>query len=105
MKLGIDPKVDYAFKKLFGTEENAALLIDLLHAVVEPSRGITALEYVGTESEKRSPDDKQVIGDVRVRDQGYRQFHLEMQWYAPWHFVKRALFYWAKFHSAACSKK
>ena len=30
---------------------------------------------------------------------GYRQFHLEMQWYAPWHFVKRALFYWAKFHS------
>ena len=37
---GIDPKVDIVFKRLFGTEPNADLLIDLLNAVLAfpPSR-------------------------------------------------------------------
>jgi hypothetical protein len=33
MPLGIDPKVDYAFKKLFGSQENKPILIDFLQAV------------------------------------------------------------------------
>jgi hypothetical protein len=34
---GIDPKVDYAFKKVFGSEANIALLRSLLEAVLKPS--------------------------------------------------------------------
>ena len=34
MKPGIDPKVDYAFKKVFGSESNTDLLTDLLEAVL-----------------------------------------------------------------------
>src|SRR5262245_53011939 len=98
MKLGIDPKVDVAFRKVFGSEDNALLLIDLLHAVVRPARPFTGLELVLPQSEKAAPDDKLAIGDVRARDQGNRQFHLEMQWQVPWFFPKRALFYWARFH-------
>jgi predicted transposase/invertase (TIGR01784 family) len=45
-----------------------------------------------------SPEDKQVVGDIRARDQGGRQFHLEMQLGGTPFFPKRALFYWAKFH-------
>jgi hypothetical protein len=37
MILGIDPKVDYAFKRLFGREQNVALLISLLNAVLQPT--------------------------------------------------------------------
>lgn len=32
---GIDPKVDYAFKRLFGVERNRHLLIDLIDAVLD----------------------------------------------------------------------
>jgi predicted transposase/invertase (TIGR01784 family) len=98
MRLGIDPKVDYAFKKLFGSEANALLLIDLLLAVIRPARAITGLHILQPHSEKASPADKQVIGDIRARDQGRRQFHLEMQWEVTPFFPKRAVFYWAKFH-------
>jgi predicted transposase/invertase (TIGR01784 family) len=97
MRLGYDPKVDYAFKKVFG-EANAPVLIDLLHAVVLPARLITGLHYLPPHSEKVSPEDKQVVGDIRARDQGGRQFHLEMQLEVPRFFPKRALFSWAKFH-------
>jgi predicted transposase/invertase (TIGR01784 family) len=100
MGLGIDPKVDYAFKKLFGSEANAPLLIDLLHAVLLPSPGrlITGVEILDPHSERQAPDDKLTVGDVRARDQGNRQFHLEMQWQTPWFFPKRVLFGWSKFH-------
>ena len=33
---GIDPKVDYAFKKLFAIQANVPLLLDLLNAVLKP---------------------------------------------------------------------
>jgi predicted transposase/invertase (TIGR01784 family) len=98
MRLGIDPKVDIAFKMVFGSEEEAPVLIDLLHAVVQPTRPITGLEIAPAHSAKDTPLDKLAIGDVRARDQGNRQFHVEMQWQAAWFFPKRLLYYWAKFH-------
>ena len=39
MRPGIDPKVDYAFKRTFGVEQNKDVLIDLLHAVLDPPLG------------------------------------------------------------------
>jgi PD-(D/E)XK nuclease family transposase len=33
---GLDPKVDYAFKKVFGSEANTPILLDLLDAVLKP---------------------------------------------------------------------
>jgi predicted transposase/invertase (TIGR01784 family) len=99
MRLGVDPKIDYPFRKVFGSDLNAALLIHLLHAVLEPTPPITAVEIALPQSDKGTALDKQVVADIRARDQGTRHFHVEMQWQAPWHFPKRALFYWATFHS------
>jgi predicted transposase/invertase (TIGR01784 family) len=98
MRLGYDPKVDYAFKKLFGNEENVSLLISLLNAVVPSPRPVTAIQIVLPQTDKASPEEKLVVADVKARDQGNRQFHLEMQWQVPWFFSKRMLFYWSKFH-------
>ena len=98
MALGIDPKVDIVFKKLFGSEDNAFLLIDLLSAVVHPTRPITGLEIIQGQTEMGSPLDKLAIGDIRARDQGNRQFHVEMQRQVAWYFPKRLLYYWARFH-------
>jgi len=33
MGTGIDPREDYVFKRVFGDEDNALLLVDLLNAV------------------------------------------------------------------------
>jgi hypothetical protein len=69
MILGIDPKVDYAFKKLFGSEGNTDLRIDLLHAVLQPPPGrlITAVELLNPFSERETLDDKLSILDVKAR--------------------------------------
>jgi predicted transposase/invertase (TIGR01784 family) len=98
MRLGVDPKVDYAFKKLFGNEDTASLLINILNAVILSTRPVTAIQIVLPHTDKSSPADKLVIADVKARDQGNRQFHLEMQWQVPWFFPKRMLFYWGRFH-------
>lgn len=39
MKIEIDPKVDYAFKHVFGREESIRALISLADAVIEPVAG------------------------------------------------------------------
>ena len=44
MQLNIDLTVDYAFKKVFGDDLNAPVLINLLHAVVQPTQLITGME-------------------------------------------------------------
>ena len=68
MGLGIDPKVDVAFKKVFGSEDNALLLIDLLRALIHPPGSITGVEFLSTHSRKDALLDKQAVGDVRVRE-------------------------------------
>ncbi len=98
MKSGIDPCVDYVFKKLYGSEDTALLLVSLLNAVVGPTRPVTGVQIVLPQTDKAFAEDKLAIGDVKARDQGNRQFQLEMQWQVPWFFPKRVLFYWGKFH-------
>jgi hypothetical protein len=39
MILNIDPKVDFAFKHLFGKESTRTILIDLLNQVLSPGPG------------------------------------------------------------------
>ena len=98
MRLGIDPKLDIAFKKVFGREEDTSLLIGLLHAVLQLCKPITRLDVVVPNTDPESAEDKQAIGDIKARDQGNRQFHLEMQLQVPWFFPKRILYYWGKYH-------
>lgn len=63
---GIDPKVDYVFKKLFGTASSAPLLMSILDAILQPppDQRIVSLEITDPFSEKETPDDKLSIVDV-----------------------------------------
>ena len=78
---GIDPKVDIVFKRLFGTEANADLLIDLLNAVLAfpPAGVVTAVEILNPFHDKEALDDKLSILDIKARDAAGRQFNVEMQ--------------------------
>ncbi len=86
MKTGIHPCVDYVFKKLYGSEDIALLLVSLLNAILGLSRPVTGVQIVLPQTDKAFAEDKLAIGDIKARDQGNRQFHLEMQWQVPWFF-------------------
>ena len=58
MPLGIDPTVDYAFKRLFADPANKDLLIHLLNAVLDPSPPIVDVEILNPFNEKDYADDK-----------------------------------------------
>jgi predicted transposase/invertase (TIGR01784 family) len=102
MIVGIDPKVDYAFKILFGREQNIALLIHLLNATLErePGEQVTELELQNPFQDKDFLDDKLAILDIKARDQSGRQFNVEMQMLGLGAFRPRVLYYWATLHSS-----
>jgi predicted transposase/invertase (TIGR01784 family) len=106
MATGIDPKVDYVFKRLFGEEDNALLLVDLLNAVLgfpagRVVSGVTLLNpFVASDYE----EGKVPILDIRARDDPGRQFLLEMQQFVHAGFAKRLLYYWSGGHASQLLK-
>src|SRR5437762_10728287 len=100
MLLGIDPKVDYAFKHLFGRESTRPLLIDVIDQVLSPAAGhrILDLELLNPFNPKEAFDDKLSILDIKARDESGRQFNVEMQMLAFPGYEKRVLYYWSKLY-------
>jgi predicted transposase/invertase (TIGR01784 family) len=100
MQLGIDPKVDYAFKHLFGRDATRPLLIDVLDSVLDPAPGhaIRDLDLLNPFNPKEALDDKLSILDINARDQSGRQFNVEMQMLAFRHFERRVLYYWSRLY-------
>lgn len=100
MKIQADPKVDYAFKYLFGREQSKPALISLLDAVLQsPSgKGIASVELLSPFNEKEALDDKLSVLDIKVRDETGRQFNVEMQMLAYGAFRPRVLYYWSRLH-------
>lgn len=102
MKPQSDPKVDYAFKHVFGQEQSKSALMSLLDAVLQPTAGqhIASLELLNPFNDKEAPDDKLSVLDIKARDQSGRQFNVEMQMLGYGAFRQRALYYWARLHQA-----
>ena len=100
MKLGIDPKVDYAFKFLFGNEQNTQPLIHLLHAVLNPTpeEQIAEVQILNPFSAKMAMDEKLSILDIKARDQSGRYFNVEMQMLAKPGLRQRIPYYWARLY-------
>ena len=77
MKPGIDPKVDYAFKKVFGSESNVDLLQLLLEAVL--GFPVSSVRIINPINDKDADDDKLCILDIKAKDGNGRSFDVEMQ--------------------------
>ncbi len=94
---GIDPRIDYAFKRLFGVERNRDLLIDLLNAVLDPPDGqaIVDVELLNPFHPRSGNTDKLSIVDVKARDQTGRIFIVEMQMLVFADLPQRLLYYWS----------
>jgi predicted transposase/invertase (TIGR01784 family) len=103
---GIDPKVDIAFKKVYGSEAWLDLTVSLVNAVLHPAlQGrVVELQLLNPYSEKIALDDKLSILDIKARDDQGRLFNVEMQMVATASLPQRFLYYWAKLYSQQLSE-
>src|SRR5258708_5905998 len=101
MGTGIDPKGDYAFKRLCGDEDNALVLVDLLNAVLDfpAGRQVSGVTLLNPFVPKDYAEGKVPVLDVRARDDPGRQFLLEMQQFSQSALANRLLYYWAGGHA------
>src|SRR5437899_1621409 len=106
MQIGLDPKNDYAFKRVFGHEHTRPLLSSMLDAVLQPppEHRLVELDLLNPFNDKEKLDDKLSILDIKARDQSGRQFNIEMQLLVHAAFLERVLYYWAKFHQGQIHK-
>ncbi len=93
MPLGIDPKVDFAFKLVFGSPDHTSITIHFLNAVLRPTIPITWVEILNPIQDKDRSEDKLVVLDVLAEDRVGRQFNIEMQTTLPTDLPKRLTYY------------
>ncbi|ASX26709.1 Rpn family recombination-promoting nuclease/putative transposase [Candidatus Williamhamiltonella defendens] len=97
----LDPKNDFAFKKIFGTEKNKGILIHFLNDILAFS-GNQAITEVTFLSPIQDPDilaKKQSLVDVLCQDKNGVKYIIEMQVAKTKGFEKRAQYYAAKAYS------
>ena len=91
---------DYAFKKVFGTEENKDVLQDLLECILDiPPENIAGLELLDKEFHKDSISDKTGVLDVKLRLKNNTIIDIEIQNRWNSECVQRTIFYWAKMYT------
>jgi predicted transposase/invertase (TIGR01784 family) len=106
MKPQVDPKVDYAFKHVFGREQSKPCLMSLVDAVLQPAaeERLAGLDLLNPFNDQEALDDKLSVLDIKARDQSGRQFNVEMQMLAFGAFRQRALYYWSRLHQSQLRK-
>ncbi len=101
MKHPIDPKVDCVFKALLGSEENCALLVHFLNAILasDLSAPISTVELLNPYSDREFLEDKLSIVDVKARDTRNQLYQVEIQLRSFRHLHNRVLYNWADIYS------
>ena len=91
---------DYAFKRVFGVEENKDVLQDLLECILDiPPETIAGLELLDKEFHKELLSEKLGILDIKLRLKDGTFVDIEIQ--NNWHFdfPERTLYYWSKMYN------
>ena len=102
----LDPKNDFAFKRVFGTEKNKDILIQFLNDILNHRYigQISEVTFLPPAQEPEVAASKQSIVDVLCRDQSGMQYIVEMQVAESAGFEKRAQFYASKAYSSQLFK-
>lgn len=94
----LDPKNDFAFKQIFGTEKNQDILIHFINDILgfKGDEQVVTVEYQKTAQDPEIASQKQSLIDVLCKDHTGRQFIIEMQVAHMDGFEKRAQYYAAR---------
>ncbi|MGL5099444.1 MAG: Rpn family recombination-promoting nuclease/putative transposase [Fusobacteriaceae bacterium] len=95
----LDPKMDFIFKKIFGSENDKSILISFLNAALKTENPIVDVELRNVEITKEAIEDKNSRLDVKaVTDKGMI-VNVEIQLSNQYNMTKRTLYYWSKLYS------
>ena len=92
----IDPRVDWAFKRIFGSEDTKECLITFLNGLFEDELVIKDVTFAKTEKLGLRPDDRGVVFDVYCVTNEDKHVIVEMQKKEQEYFADRALYYTAR---------
>ena len=90
-----DPRVDFAFKRAFGTERYKDATINLLNSII-PDHDIKDVTFLNTEIIGDTSDSRKSYIDVLCEDNDGTKFIVEMQKAKQSNFRQRAVFYASK---------
>jgi predicted transposase/invertase (TIGR01784 family) len=100
----INPKIDFAFKKIFGSEESKAILISFLNGILYQGKAtIQDLEMLNPDQAPKITGIKDSYLDVKARITGDKTVIIEMQVLNVESFEKRILYNAAKAYSIQLS--
>lgn len=97
----LKPKVDFVFKRIFGTEENRDILLDFVNSVFESAGEppVASVDILNPNLDKSAVQDKQSILDIRAKSADGQYINVEIQLWNRTDIEKRTLFYWARMYS------
>ncbi|MDP4144932.1 MAG: Rpn family recombination-promoting nuclease/putative transposase [Bacillota bacterium] len=101
----INPKVDLAFKKLFGSEENKDLLMAFINSILSEEEQIKDIIIKNPYNIASYMSGKISILDIKAVDEKGRWYDIEIQVAPQAFYDKRALYYWAKVYSDQLAEK
>lgn len=88
----IDPRINYAFKLIFGTPGNEDLLLHLVQAIL-PDKGIVSVSLEPQEQIPLRPEARRSVVDVRCGTDDGSELIIEMQVRSQDDFTDRMVFY------------
>ena len=100
----LNPKIDFVFKKIFGSEEHPEILISFLNAVLKPKKPIVSVEIKNSDLEKEYIEDKFSRLDVKALTSNKKIINIEIQLKNEYNMIQRSLYYWSKLYEEQLSE-
>ncbi|WP_461206021.1 Rpn family recombination-promoting nuclease/putative transposase [Clostridium sp. DL1XJH146] len=94
----LDPKVDFVFKNIFGSEKNPQILISFLNAILKPQKLITEVHIKNNDIEKYFIEDKYSRLDIKAVTSNKEIINIEIQLKNEHNMIKRSLYYLRKMY-------
>jgi predicted transposase/invertase (TIGR01784 family) len=95
----LNPRVDLAFKRIFGVEENKDLTISLINSIVSMEDQVADITLLNPYNPQNFANDKLSILDIKAKGLDGKLFNIEIQVSDEANYDKRALYYWAKLYT------
>ena len=99
MRETITPRVDIAFKKIFGVDENKDLLMSLINSIVSAEDQVAVVTILNPYNPRNFKNDKLSILDIKAEGHSGKFYNIEIQISDEADYDKRALYYWAKLYT------
>ena len=100
----LNPKIDFVFKKIFGSEEHPEILISFLNAVLKPKKPIVSVEIKNSDLEKEYIEDKFSRLDVKALTSNKEIINIEIQLKNEYNMIQRSLYYRSKLYEEQLSE-